>query len=107
MSKSTEGFIASAAISAIVVAAITTFGTIAVSEPEAQKVKKELEALLEIEKISNLPIGTITPSMLTPTLFSDAVGDPSVFNSKRSKWVIADGEEDITLSRYGKLLNKR
>jgi hypothetical protein len=49
------------ALSAVVVAAITTFGTIAVSAPEARKVRKELEAITPLEQVANLPIGTIAP----------------------------------------------
>ena len=75
------------AISAVVVAVITTYGTIAVSEPEAKKVKKELEEISDLQRIANLPIGTIVPSMLPPSLFAKVVGDPSVFDPEKSKWV--------------------
>jgi len=92
------------AISAVVIAAITTYGTIAVSAPEAKKVKKELGEISDLRKIANLPIGTITPSMLHPSLFANSVGDPSVFDPEKSKWVFADGQKDITNSQYGKLL---
>jgi len=91
------------AVSAIIVAVITTYGTIAVSKPEAKKLKDELR-MIDLEKISNLPIGTIAPSMLHPGLFARAVGDPSVFDPEKSKWVLADGQKDITNSQYGKLL---
>ena len=95
------------AISAVVVAVITTYGTIAVSEPEAKKVKKELEEISDLQRIANLPIGTIVPSMLPPSLFAKVVGDPSVFDPEKSKWVLADKQKDITNSRYGQLLNNR
>ncbi|MEN6373758.1 MAG: hypothetical protein ABFD75_03115 [Smithella sp.] len=92
------------AVSAIVVAAITTYGTIVVYAPEAKKVKEELKDISDLEKIANLPIGTIVTSMLPPSLFAEVVGDPdpSVFDPRKSKWVLANGR-DIRSSRYGKL----
>lgn len=103
--KSTVMIAMISAISAVVIAVITTYGTIAVSEPEAKKVKKELEEISDLQLIANLPIGTIVPSMLHPSLFAKVVGDPPVFNPEKSKWVLADKEKDITISRYGKLFN--
>lgn len=88
------------AISAIVVAVITTYGTIVVSAPESMKVKEALDEV-KVQKIMNLPIGTIAPSMLHPSLFAKAVGDPSVFDPEKSKWVLADGQKDIANSQYG------
>lgn len=102
--KSTILIATISAISAVVIAVVTTYGTIAVSAPEAKKVKKELEQISDLEKIANLPIGTITPSMLHPSVFAKTVGDPSVFDPETSKWVLADGQKDITNSQYGKLL---
>lgn len=92
------------AVSAIIVAAITTYGTVVVSAPEAKKVKEELKDISDLKKIANLPIGTIVTSMLPPSLFAEAVGDPapSVFDPGKSKWVLADGR-DIRISQYGKL----
>jgi len=103
-SKSTILIAIISAVSAIVVAVITTYGTIAVSAPEAKKVKEELKDISNLEKIANLPIGTIVPSMLPPSLFAEIVGDPdpSVFDPRKSKWVLADGR-DIRISQYGKL----
>lgn len=103
--KSTILIAVISAMSAVVVAVITTYGTIAVSEPEAKKVKQELEEISDLQYIANLPIGSIVPSMLPPSLFAKVVGDPPVFNPEKSKWVLADKERDITISRYGKLLN--
>jgi len=102
--KSTILIATISAISAVVIAVITTYGTIAVSAPEARKVKKELEQISDLQKIANLPIGTIMPSMLHPGVFAKTVGDPSVFDPETSKWVLADGQKDITNSQYGKLL---
>jgi hypothetical protein len=106
-SKSTLLVAMVSAISAVFVAGITTYGTIAVSEPEAKRVKKELAEISELQLIANLPIGTIVPSMLQPSLFAKVVGDPSVFDPEKSKWVFADKQKDITISRYGQLLNNR
>jgi len=103
-SKSTILIAIISALSAVVVALITTYGTIAVSQPEAKKVKKELEEISNFQLIANLPVGTIVPSMFQPSLFAEAVGDPSVFDPAKSKWVLADGQKDITRSRYGKWL---
>ena len=102
--KSTILIAVISAISAVVVAVITTYGTIAVSEPEAKKVKMELEEMSDFKRVANLPIGTIAPSMLPPSLFAEAVGDPAVFDPEKSRWVLADKQKDITRSRYGKLL---
>ncbi len=103
-SKSTILIAIISAVSAIVVAVVTTYGTIAVSAPEAKKVKEELKDISNLEKIANMPIGTIVPSMLPPSLFAEVVGDPapSVFDPGKSKWVLADGR-DIRISRYGRL----
>ena len=98
--KSTILIAAISAVSAIVVAAITTYGTIAVSAPEARKVKAELQDISNLEKIANMPIGTILPSMLRPTEFAKEVGD---LDRKQVQWTLADGAKDITHSRYGQL----
>jgi hypothetical protein len=126
--KSTILIAAISAVSAIVIALITTYGTIAVSAPKAEKVKKDfdakvvsvekaqddfdakfdslkkdLEEISELQLIANLPVGTIVPSMLRPSQFAEVVGDPSVFDPKKSKWALADSQDDISFSRYGKL----
>jgi len=60
------------------------------------------------EDFVNLPLGTIIPSMLDPKEFAETVGDPPEFDSKKSKWVLADGQKDIKNSQYGVLPgNKR
>jgi len=64
----------------------------------AQGIKDELGKISDMKKIANLPIGTIAPSMLDPSKFAEAVGDPN-----RTTWVLADGN-DVTDSQYGKLL---
>ena len=64
--------------------------------------KQDLKAISEIERIANLPIGSIVASMLPPALFLENVKDPPVFHPKDSKWMLADGDKDkdITRSRY-------
>ncbi len=98
--KSTILIAAISAASAIVVAAVTTYGTIAVSAPAAKKVKQEIDA----QQIRNLPVGTIVSSMLQPTKFAEAVGD---VDRTPPEWVLADGQKDITNSRYGQLTGNR
>ena len=147
--RSTIVVAAISALSAVAIALITTYGTIAVSAPKVRQVKEglqtisasasqvedaqqrlqavsagvqdmqrelkglsasvrdakqELQGLPDLARIANLPIGAIVPSMLPPSLFAREVGDPSVFDPEKSKWVLADSRQDITLSRYGQLL---
>lgn len=102
--KSTIAVAAISALSAVAIALITTYGTIAISAPRVREVRQELQGLPDLARIANLPIGTIVPSMLPPSLFAREVGDPSVFDPEQSKWVLADSRQDITLSRYGPLL---
>jgi len=84
------------AMSAVVIAVITTYGTIAVSAPKTKALKEELD----LKKIANLPIGTIVSSMLKPTEFAKAVGD---LDRETIEWVLADEQKDITNSLYGQL----
>ncbi|MFX0200377.1 MAG: hypothetical protein ACFFCW_30025 [Candidatus Hodarchaeota archaeon] len=64
------------------------------------------ENLSKRQKIAHLPIGTILQSMLAPDEFAVAVGDPNIFDASESGWVLADGQKDITNSRYGQLSGK-
>lgn len=67
---------------------------------DAQGIKKDLGEISELQKIANLPIGSIIPSMLDSRLFAEAVGDdPNHFDPKNSNWALADGRE-IPGSRY-------
>ena len=96
-SKSTILIATISGMTAIVIALITTYGTIAVSAPEAKKVKKELEEISDLQLMSNLPIGTVAPSMLKPSLFAEAVGD---VDRDTPAWVFADGRTIAATSRY-------
>ncbi len=98
--KSTILIAAISAISAVVVAAITTYGTIAISAPAVKKAKQEIDS----RQIRNLPVGTIVSSMLPPTKFAEAVGD---LDRTPTEWALADGQKDITNSRYGQLTGNR
>jgi hypothetical protein len=105
------------AVSAIIVAVITTFSTIAVSKsetqrirtelneikPDAKKVKEELKDISDLEKIANLPVGTIIASMLEPADFAREVGD---VERTKKQWEIADGREIDTASDYCQLTKK-
>ncbi len=72
-----------------------------VLEDDESRAKEILGQISERQKIANLPIGTIAASMLDPNSFAEAVGDPN-----RTTWVLADGQKDITNSRYGQLSGK-
>ena len=73
-------------------------------ETQAEEIGRRLGEISDLKKIANLPVGTIIPSMLDSRLFAVAVGDdPNHFNPGNSNWVLADGKENITKSRYGQL----
>lgn len=81
-------------------------------EFEENKIKAEqnmneaegiLEEILRLKKIANLPVGTIVASMLEPSKFAEAVGDP---NRKINEWQLADGKPIAATSRYGQLSGK-
>jgi len=113
------------AVSAVVIALITTFGTILFAAPgveivkddlkgisdlkkemNLQEIKKELERISDF-KLAYLPVGTIVASLLSPSLFADEVGDTYPYNPKESKWILADAQTEIATSQYGKLLDKQ
>lgn len=82
-------------IGSVLVAALTTYGTIASNSKGIQKNADKLEALnakaTSLEK-PGLPVGTVIASLLTPAEFANAVGDPDTFDLSRSKWTLADGK---------------
>lgn len=71
-------------------------------EVYAKKIRDELGKISDLKKIADLPIGTIVPSMLEPSKFAEAAGDPN-----RTTWVLADGQPIAAASRYGQLSNKK
>jgi hypothetical protein len=95
------------ALGALFVALITTLGTIYASSSKIAETRQALQTLPELEKIANLPLGTIVSSMLAPSQFAAAVGDSVAFAQDKSKWVLADGRVEIGGSKYGALLSVR
>ena len=89
--KSTVAIALISAVSAVIVAMITTYGTISFSEPEITRLKKELESISEKERVLNLPIGTVISSLLKPKQFEKNYGD---------SWVLADGTRVSVNTRY-------
>lgn len=59
------------------------------------------------EDFVNLPIGTIIPSMLDQESFAETVADFSGFDPEKNKWVLADGTNDLTNSKYYKLTGNK
>jgi hypothetical protein len=112
VTRSSILLVAICALSAVVVAAAVSYGTVAVSAREAKVARAQFDAIkAEAGPIANpptmagLPIGTIVPSMLGPESFAIEVGDPRVFDPAKSKWVLADSKKDIKGSAYGRLLD--
>ena len=89
-----------AAIAAVFAATITTYGTIAVTKPQAQEVQANITSFSH--SYTGLPVGAIVPSMLRPTEFAKSVGDhkPGV----APKFVLADGRA-VPNSAYAVLLS--
>jgi hypothetical protein len=74
-----------------------------IDETFNQRVVKE-DGKLVISPL--LPVGTIVASFLAPGQFSEAVGDPSVFDPAKSRWVQADARADISRSKYSKVTGR-
>lgn len=86
-------------IGSILVALITTLGTIWTSSTELRKNtagirenKDKPEAINVQGSAFKLPVGTIIASLLQPSEFAKEVGDPETFDLKSSKWTLADSE---------------
>lgn len=108
--------------SAIIVAVISALVSIAavakdfVNPPATEKDVKDQVAESLNQRIvkadgklvlsSSLPLGTIVTSLLGPGQFSEAVGDPSVFDPASSRWVLADARNDISRSKYSRITGK-
>jgi hypothetical protein len=69
----------------------------------AKEIEAELTKVSELDKIANLPIGTIVPSMLDTTEFANAVGDT---NRETNEWVLAEGQNIPATSQYAQLSKK-
>ena len=94
------------AMASILIAFITTWGTIKGSENRlsdaASKVEEISETTEQLRSNLGVPLGTIIASSLSPSSFSEVVGDDAVFNPEESVWSPADGR-DVGRSRYGRL----
>ncbi len=110
------------ALSAIIVAWITTNGTIATKdsltikqlEESINPVKSKIEILsgsadslstivneiIESQKVVNFPVGTIVSSILPPDKFAKAVGDVDL---PEPSWILADGRSINGASTYSQL----
>jgi hypothetical protein len=82
-------------IGSVLVAIVTTVGTIASSgssiretSEQVNSLKKETSSL----RLSALPVGSIIPSLLNVSEFAKEAGDPSTFDLSASKWTLADGK---------------
>lgn len=87
-------------VSAVAVASITTFG----AKTSVDKASETALDEVNKSKISNLPVGTIVPSMLSPVRFMEAVGDSDRAVGER-EWVLADGRK-IEGSDYARLVDE-
>jgi hypothetical protein len=111
------------ALSAVAVAWITTNRTIASSEstfsgvqadlgeiePRVEDLRMHLDRIATLGLAEGVPIGTTVPSMQPPDAFAMVVGDPppDSFDPRKSRWVLADGQQDVSGSRYGNLLYQK
>lgn len=93
-----------AAVASILVAIITTCGTIHASDNKLAKNQQaiaNLSAQAEaIQAASAAPIGTVLASMLQPPAFATAVGDPPNFEIGHSKWTLADDKGRIPGTKW-------
>jgi hypothetical protein len=79
-------------IGSIVVALLTTVGTIWSNTGGIRENKAKLDALNVQASAFRLPIGTVVASLLKPPEFAKEVGDPDTFDVTKSKWTLADGK---------------
>ena len=91
------------AASAILVALITTLGTIYSTRSGIAESQHKLQELsTEANKLS-IPVGTIVASVLNPVEFAKSVGDPINFDLTKSKWTLADDKGKIPGTTYAEL----
>ena len=93
-------------IGAVLVAAITTMGTIYVSRSGIAETKQKVDTLKEQADtlvLSTLPVGSVVPSLLTPGQFAKEAGDPPTFDLKQSKWTLADDKGRVPGTHYAEL----
>lgn len=97
------------ALASVLVAVISTMGTIAVGSGKLDTARRQAEAatkgaesaadaataLRVSAERSPVPVGVIVASVLSMAEFADASGDPSVWDASRSRWALADGREVV------------
>jgi len=100
-------------VGSVLVALITTLGTIAVGSAklenatrEATKLTERTGELTKMLAASPIPVGTIVSSTLTAAEFTMASGDDPVFNPLNNKWCLADGRQVVD-STYHRITNGR
>lgn len=79
----------------VLVALVTTLGTIYSSRPDIRQAKQQVDSLqlqANTLRLSTLPVGTIISSVLDQTEFAKQAGDPATFDLITSKWTLADGK---------------
>ncbi len=57
-----------------------------------RETKDKLDALNVQANAFKLPVGTVIASLLKPSEFAKAVGDPDTFDVTKSRWTLADGK---------------
>lgn len=97
------------AVASVLVAFITTWGTIKATENKLEatqeKVSDVAETAGQLRKDLGVPLGTVIASVLVPSDFSQVVGDDAVFHPEKSKWAPADGR-DVGRSSYGRITDR-
>jgi len=94
-----------AVIGSIVVAALTTYGTIHASSGGIQENATRLDSLnKKADQLTKkeLPVGTVVASLLDSKEFPSEVGDPATYDVKASKWTLADGKS-VSGTRWAEL----
>jgi hypothetical protein len=93
-------------VGSIMVALITTLGTIYANQSGIGQAKAQIDSLngqARTLRLSTLPIGSIVPSLLTPVQFAKEAGDPPTFDLIKSKWTLADDKGKVPGTRYAEL----
>lgn len=92
-------------IGSVLVALLTTIGTIASNRSgikQASEQVNDLKQQASTLRLSTLPVGSIIPSMLNVSEFAKEAGDPPTFDLGTSKWTLADGKS-VSGTHYAEL----
>ena len=99
------------AIASVLIALITTLGTINASHNKLQATEEKIGNLSEeATKLGGLgrpPVGTIVASLLPPQDFAQATGDPADFDLARSHWTFADDKGKVPGTGWAKLTGNK